>query len=121
MTIYTPKPEFLWKPDPNVEAARALPGWGRFHRLCGDHGVFFDHVERSSRSTYRATAFTAKRRDAEFYRLIKLADGDGRTVVDAIASAYAGCGVTVPGAAEMLGAGLTGTSIICNQFEDVLG
>jgi hypothetical protein len=111
---YTPKPELLWRADPAVDAARKLPDWAKFHRACGVCDVFYDHIERHGRG-YRCTVFTRwKENDLWYHR--KLADGDGKTVVEALADAYRKSGITVPGADEMLTHGLLG---VADEFEDL--
>lgn len=119
MTVYTPRSELLWRPDPNVDAARKLKDWARFHRVCGQHGVCFDHIERGKDRLYHCDAFTPQKVRPDLYHMIHLSHGTGRTVVAALADAFGKCGRSIPEAAEMIAAGLTGVSV--DEFEDLLG
>lgn len=86
--IYKVKPEMMWKQDDQVAAARRLPGWPEFHRQCGKHDLFFDHIERDGkRGPYKATAFTLQRRRDHFIT-VHIADGVGKAPVEALVDAY---------------------------------
>ncbi len=77
-----------WKgPHPAVQEARQLPGWGRFHRECGRHGLFYDSIEPAGRGRFEAiTVRLEKRRD--FYLRYRVSDGTGASPVDAVRAAF---------------------------------
>lgn len=108
----------LWRPDPSVDATRKLPEWAAFHRLCGQHGLAFDGLERSGRQ-YRCRAVSPKKTSQGGYVFIDQGTGEGRTVIDALREAYGQSGITVPGAEEMLSRGLSG--VVEDDFEGLLG
>lgn len=122
-TAYKPTAEMFWRPDANVDAARKLAEWGAFHRLAGQHSVYFDSFEKSGRK-YRCVAFTVRKPGENCY-FVKLAEGQGDTVLAAIAAALDSCGVEVPGAAAMLRRGLAGSAITVPppspEFDNLLG
>lgn len=90
----------MWKPDPAIEAARKLPGWGAFHRECGKVGLFFDHPEREGRrGAWGFDAFTV---EARVPRL--LVTGKGATVIDALTDAHDRSGRGNPETARLLAA-----------------
>jgi len=111
---YSPRSELLWKIDPLVEAARKLPEWKEFHRLCGRATLCFDHIERAGRGAFGCTAFTTEKR-GENWVFVHRADGRGNTVIAALTDAYEKSGIMVPGAPEMLARGLSGFS-----YEDLI-
>ncbi|MBH0113238.1 hypothetical protein I5E68_09800 [Novosphingobium sp. YJ-S2-02] len=130
MSAWSPLPEMLWRIDPRVEEARRLPEWARFHRLCGEAGLYFDHIERAGR-TYRASAFTLNRRGPGRYSPVLLGQGEARDPVSAIEAAYRASGRAVGGAGEMLARRLGGTGVATratsgrepdddDDFEDLL-
>lgn len=79
---WMPKAEAMWKLDPNVTAARKLPGWGAFHAFCGTIRLYFDHIEKEARQ-YACDAFTLDGRVP-----VHLAKGRGKTVIDALRDAH---------------------------------
>lgn len=82
----------MWRSDPAVELTRKRPGWPEFHRACARHDIFFDHIEKDGkRSPYRTVAYTLSER----FVYGKLADGSGKTPLDAIVSAYKAVGKPV--------------------------
>lgn len=105
--FHTPKPEMFWRSDPLVEAARKLPEWVEFHRICGRHSLCFDHIERENRRGYKADAMRMLNRGGGWYFQL-LGTGRGAGVLDALREAYEAAGVDVPGAREMLARGLAG-------------
>ncbi len=108
----------MWKQDEQVEAARKLPGWRDFHRRCGEHNLFFDHIERDGkRGPYKATAFTLERRRHGFVS-IHIADGVGKRPIDALADAY--CKAASPVADAELSK-LLGTTEDALDLDDILG
>lgn len=78
------KNSLFWRKDERVEAARKIPGWREFHRLCGTFRLYFDDIERQSGGGYGAVAFTLDER----FRAVKLANGRGKTPVAAVADAH---------------------------------
>jgi hypothetical protein len=98
---YTPKAEMTWRLDPEVEAARRLPGWAEFHRACGAAGVFYDHIERESgkRSDYVATAFGVTPRGSVYVSHL-IAKGRGKTPLEAVLSAASQVSIDMPGSEE---------------------
>lgn len=119
---YTAKPEHFWRPDANVDAARKLPEWVEFHRVCGRQSLCFDHIERTGKHSgpYRCHAFRTQR-NGENWVFVDLGHGEGRTVVDALAAAYRQSGVTVNGAEEMLTRGLSGKPVVAAAATEVIG
>lgn len=115
---WSPLPEMMWKSEPQIEAARKLPAWAPFHRLCGRSTLFFDHIEKRGRG-YSATAFTT-RRSGEYFVSEKLADGTGATVIAALEAAYRAAGRVVPGADELLDA-MAGRDVSVDDFSEFLG
>lgn len=108
---YRPIPEMMWKCDENLVAARRLPKWNRFHRACGEQNLFFDNVERRDRrDTYKCVAFTVERRETGKFigapRSVFIAEGTGKTVLEALGAAFAKAGYDIPEAAALLAAGL---------------
>lgn len=107
--------EMMWKLDLNVDAARKLPKWSRFHRACGERGLFFDNIERRDRrDTYKCVAFTIKTRGAgEKFAghpvQVFLAEGVGKTVLDALGDALGKAEYDIPEAEALLAAGLEET------------
>lgn len=118
MKPWFPLAEMLWRLDAQVEAARKLPEWKQFHRLCGEHGLYFDHIEKKGRS-YTATAYTVKKRRHDLYDYIPLGSAEGKTPVQAIAAALEASGRNIPGAAAMLSRGLNGIEET-EDFDDLL-
>ena len=118
---HTPKSELFWRPDPNVDAARKLPEWVEFHRICGRQSLCFDHIERDGRrGQYTAQAMMIERSGGGYqYRL--LATGRGADVLASLSAAYEAAGVDVPGAAEMLSRGLLGAPRVrpADTFEEL--
>lgn len=105
---HTPRAEMFWRPDPQVDAARRLPEWGAFHQICGRMGLCFDHIERESRrGLYVCDAMRVERLSGGGYQLRLLHQGRG-DVLSALGAAYAGSGIVVPGATELLERGLCG-------------
>lgn len=113
---WQPIPEMLWTPDASYEAAKRLPEWVAFHRLCGKHGLCFDFPEKDGRA-YRLVAFTPEKTAQGGWRAVRLATGQGRTILEAMAAAYRDCGRSVPGAAEMLERGLAGAPVAAADDE----
>ncbi|AOR76538.1 hypothetical protein BES08_07110 [Novosphingobium resinovorum] len=114
----------FWRPDPNIDAARQLPEWKQFHRLCGQHGLAFDAIERSGRK-YQCRAVQPKRTDMGGWMFFDRGLATGKTVVEAIQAAFLQSGIEVPGGAEMLERGLCGARVSAPQpdddFADLLG
>jgi hypothetical protein len=102
-------PEMMWKVDENVASARRLPNWPRFHRACGERGLFFDNIERRDRrDTYKCVAFTIEKRANGYPHQVFLAEGSGKSVLDALGDAFAKAEYDIPEAAALLAAGLQG-------------
>lgn len=82
----------FWRgPSAEVQAARRHPGWVKFHRACGDTGLFFDDIEQiGSSRRFTATAFTARKAASDFYHLIVLANGQGLGPIAAVLAAFDG-------------------------------
>lgn len=79
MKPYIPEPEMLWKPNKDVEEARADPRWEKFHKECGKIGLFFDRITRQG-----CVAFMVEDR-----RSYELAHVEGaRSVWDAVEQGY---------------------------------
>lgn len=87
-------PEMMWRPDANIDAARKLPGWRDFHRVCGRVGLYFDRMQKAGRG-YTCDAFTAHRR-RDHYVTEKLATGRGVSVVASVEAAYRASGRQTP-------------------------
>lgn len=119
------KPEMLWKQEPEIEAARKLPGWVEFHRACGRLGFFFDHPERvgGRRSDWVIDCFTAVKNRRGLYENVGLSQGRGRTVVDALRAAHDACDRRTTETAALLarigGAGVE--EIVSEILEDLIG
>ena len=92
----------MWRPDPAIDAARKLPDWGRFHRVCGQHDVVFDEFERVGR-VYRCAGYLRTGRQH-----VETARCEGASVVDALANTFHAMQVTIPEAQLMLDHGLNG-------------
>lgn len=76
----------FFRRDEVVEAARKRPGWREFHRVCGQHGIYFDDIEGvAKRQGYRAIAFEL---DAA-RQWVNPVEGRGDDPVAAVADAYA--------------------------------
>jgi hypothetical protein len=89
----------MWRNDPEIAAARKLPGWPPFHRVCGKIGLFFDHmVQEGRRGQYTCDAFTLKDRCP-----VKLATGRGKTVIASVVDAYHASGRSSPDTEAALG------------------
>lgn len=115
---YRVKPEMMWKPDDQVEAARKAPGWVEFHRQCGRHKLFFDHIERDGRrGPYKATAFTVEQRGPHLVSVF-VANGSGKTPIEAVADAYRSAGQPIADAELDRLMGLGADSL---DLEDLLG
>ncbi len=87
---WSPTPEMMWKSDPEIEAIRKVPAWGKFHRECGKVMLYYDHIERvgGKRSDYAAVAFTLGGK--ERLTPTKVAEGRGKTVAAALNDAFLG-------------------------------
>ena len=99
---WSPIPEMMWRNDPEVEAARKMPGWGKFHRECGKEFLYFDHIERhgGKRGEYLAVAFTLVGRDRRTPE--KVAEGRAKTVLGAVEAAFRAAGRHIPAAEPWL-------------------
>jgi hypothetical protein len=76
--------ESMWKIEPDVLAARKLPGWATFHRVCGQRRFYFDHpVREGRRGAWKYDCFT-------LVNLVPvlLSQGSGKTVLEALADAH---------------------------------
>lgn len=127
-TPYSTKPEMFWRADPLVDAARKLPEWVAFHKLCGRSAVAFDHIEREGkRGQYLCTAFRPVKTAHGGWQAVTLAVGRGADVLGAMGDAYRKCGVDVPGAADMLDRRLRGLprtvapTAATDSFEELFG
>lgn len=128
-TPYRVIPEVMWRVDPLVVAARKLPGWIEFHRACATVKLYFDNIERvaGKRGEFRAVAFTIERkRDHAVSYLV--AEGRGRTPIDALEAAYRAAGekgFSPTGADEWLRLILNPVAAAAPQavteFDDLLG
>lgn len=99
--------ELLWTPDKQYEAAKALPEWAAFHRLCGQRGLHFDFPEKDGRG-YRMAAFRIEKLPSGGWRPFILHMGQGRTVMDAMVAGYRGSGRAFAETDAMLERGLMG-------------
>ncbi|MEO5867256.1 MAG: hypothetical protein ABIQ19_09115 [Sphingomonas sp.] len=109
----------MWRTDEQVTAARKAPGWAEFHRQCGRHNVFFDHIERDGRrGPYKATAYTVEMRRG-FAVSFHVADGTGKTPIEAVAAAYRAADRPVADDEldRLLGIGVPSAA----DFDDILG
>jgi len=109
----------IWKRDPEVEAAEKLPDWQRFHRCCGEQKVFFDRIEKQGRG-YKCDAFTTEPTRAGGWRAVHLATGTGKSVLQALADAYAGSGKEIPEAAALLVRGLGAGGVTMDDFDALI-
>lgn len=92
----------MWRPDPAIDAARKLPDWARFHRVCGQHDVVFDEFERVGR-VYRCAGYI---RDGRHHT--ETARHEGTSVVDALINTFHAMQLAIPEAQRMLDHGLRG-------------
>lgn len=81
------KNSMFWRPDPAIAAARKHPGWALFHRCCGDTGLAFDDIEKSGRG-YSCLTFRHQRHSNGDWSRYRVSDGSGRTVIEAVLSAF---------------------------------
>lgn len=82
-------PEMMWKVDPDIEAARKLPGWMEFHRQCGKVGLYFDIPSRSgNRGPFTVVAFTLKRNGVDGYNSYEIARASGRHLIQTMQQAH---------------------------------
>lgn len=108
---WSPKPEMQWRDSPDVEAARKLPGWVEFHKVCGAQRLFFDHIEKTGRA-FICTAFTGSGTETR-----KTAEGSGKTVIEALEAAYRAARMPID-AADVALARMKGGA---DDFEALLG
>lgn len=107
-----PKPyklsnEMQWKADPNVDAARRLPHWRRFHELCSHKKLFFDNPVQDGRGgAYSIVAFTTEKTPQGGWSAYEAGKGTGKSVVEALQSAFKATGYDIPEAAGLLSIGL---------------
>lgn len=77
----------FFRRDEVVEAARKRPGWRDFHRVCGQHGIYFDDIESAGkRQGYRAIAFELD--DSTPKQWVNPVEGRGNDPAAAVADAY---------------------------------
>lgn len=99
--------EMQWRADQNVDAARRLPHWRRFHELCGEHKLHFDNPVQNGRGgAYSVVAFTTEKTRQGGWEAFEVATGKGATVVDAITDAFRQAKRDIPEAAALLSLGL---------------
>lgn len=67
-------------------AARRHPGWTRFHRQCGDLGVFF--ATEAHGSGYRTTAIRYEKVGDGRYREIDIASADAALPIPSVVAAF---------------------------------
>jgi hypothetical protein len=75
------------KTDLLIEELRKRPGWYDFHREAGKRGFFFDYPGKDGRR-YKWTAFTSKRTATGGWSPEFLAEGEGKTPLEAMDQAY---------------------------------
>lgn len=117
--MWRPLPEMMWRVEPDVEAARQLPGWGAFHRACGRLALYFDHPQREGgrRGTWAYDAFTVVDRAP-----IRLSVGRGKTVLEALADAHERSGrATDETRAALAAIGASAETIEDDDFAALLG
>lgn len=118
MQPYTPIPEVLWRSDPLVDAARKLPTWALFHRVCGKANLFFDNIEREGRrGQFSAHAFTLV---GPKKQTMHAATGKGKTPIEALVAAYRASGQAIPEAEPLL-AQMLDPADVRDPFADLLG
>lgn len=84
----------FWRPDTAIDELRARDGWREFHRAAGKRGLYFDLTAKEGRR-YKNTVFTLKRSSRkDFYQAIFVAEGEGKTPLDAFETAYRATGRT---------------------------
>lgn len=117
--LYREKPEMMWRIDAVVEALRKRKGWTEFHKVCGRANLFFDHIEKSGkRGPYSATAFRLGSGPTHHLRY-RIADGTGKTPLDAIVACYKAAGQPV--ADEELAVLIGSAPPPADDFDDLLG
>jgi hypothetical protein len=120
--IILPSP-MMWKVDEELQAAYKLPKWGRFHRACGEKKLFFDNIERrDKRDTYKCIAFTTMPSKCGGWMSVFVAQGVGKTVLDALGDALAKSEYDIPEAAALIAAGLeeTQTTAAPDDFDTLM-
>lgn len=112
------KSEMQWRSDPDVEAARKLPGWGAFHRVCAQHGFYFDHCERTGgrRGEFEVQCYTLVGRRPQ-----GLSVGRGKQVLDAYKDAHDRCGRATPETEAALWLLIDGPAPVEDEFASLLG
>jgi hypothetical protein len=110
-----------WRSDPQIDASRKLPGWGAFHRICGEQteSFAFDHPAREGR-TWTYDCFTTIRR-RDFYEIVRLSVGRGKTLLDALQDAHDRCGRATPETTAALALLIDGPPVADDDFEALLG
>lgn len=76
-----------WTVDKRIDEARKHPGWKNFHRECGTQNFYIENIEKRGRG-YVATSFRLRDRMAPPYIMYPMAEGAGRTPIDACVDAY---------------------------------
>lgn len=72
--------------DDRVQKVRQHRGWREFHRQCGEHGLYFDAIEKQGRG-YQALTFRVQS-VGDFYHSYVVSRGSGREPIDAVLSAF---------------------------------
>lgn len=72
----------LWTPDPEIDKARATPGWCDFHHECGKVGLCFDTPGRDkNRGPFTVVAWHPRKTDAGGYQALELARATGKSLL----------------------------------------
>jgi len=88
---YRIQAEMFWRPDPEIEAMKERPCWAEFHREAGKRGFYCDFPTKEGRR-YKCVAFTTQRTATGGWTALYLAEGEGKTALDAMDQAYRNTG-----------------------------
>lgn len=102
MQPYLRQSEVLWKPHPDVLAARKHECWRDFHRCCGEQNLFFDLPSVAGKTGFHIVAFTTHPSRAGGVLAEKLGEGKGKTPFAALDAAYRAAGRPVADAEPLL-------------------
>lgn len=126
----------LWSVDPEIEAARLLPDWKEFHKLCGQSSLYWDlpNRENKKRGPFTVIAFTLKKRMSGGYHSYELARATDKSLIGALRIAYAAAkrpseitkamldrGLMGPGKSEPEAVADFAAELGGDDYEDLLG
>lgn len=82
----------FWEIDRRLETVASDPAWARFHRRCGDVGVFFAVERKDSRAWPKGYTVAALRYEkserADYYRTIEIAEVSGSCPRETLVAAF---------------------------------